>query len=105
MKNIFLIFFLGLFLNNCGQNDVWTGYVYPDPSNLANYKYVGSFDSLEACRSQCRYAIDVNNYQNPSITRIIISSRRNPDRKQILSPILIAKSPQQKKSHYTLLCL
>ena len=31
---------------------------------LVIYKYVGSFDSLEACRSQCRYAIQVNNFQN-----------------------------------------
>ena len=64
MKKILTILFLSLFLNSCGQNEVWTGYVYPDINNLANYKYVGSFDSLEACRSQCRYAIDVNNFQN-----------------------------------------
>jgi hypothetical protein len=64
VKNIISILFISLFLNSCGQNDVWTGYVYPDPSNLANYRYVGSFDSLQACRSQCLYAIDVNNYRN-----------------------------------------
>jgi len=30
VKNIISILFISLFLNSCGQNDVWTGYVYPD---------------------------------------------------------------------------
>lgn len=51
-------------LNGCGKNDVWTGYVYPSVNDLANYRYVGSFSSLEDCRTQCQYLIRENNYRN-----------------------------------------
>ena len=42
-------------LTGCGER--WEGFVYPDKGNLAKHIYIGSYDSLEACRSSARWNI------------------------------------------------
>ena len=32
--------------------DQWTGIIYPDKSNLSNFKNIGEFKSLEQCRNE-----------------------------------------------------
>ena len=59
MKRIILIQVLLLFL--CGCVDNWQATVYPDKSDLKNYKHLGKFSSLEECRSAClRYLKDIH---------------------------------------------
>jgi len=36
--------------NHPDNNEYWTGYIYPDRSNLTNSKLIGYYDSLESCR-------------------------------------------------------
>ena len=43
------------FLTACGEK--WEGFVYPDKGNLAKHIYIGSYESLEACRSSARWNI------------------------------------------------
>ena len=64
MKKIALLFFLGFLTYSCGQNETWTGYVYPNANNLFNSNYMGAFSSLEECRSSCRDEISRNGYSN-----------------------------------------
>lgn len=35
--------------------DSWTGIVYPDKSNLSNFKKIGEFKSLDECRNESIY--------------------------------------------------
>ena len=35
--------------------DSWTGIVYPDRSNLSNFKNIGEFQSLDECRNEAVY--------------------------------------------------
>jgi hypothetical protein len=35
--------------------DSWTGIVYPDRSNLSNFKIIGEFKSLDECRNESIY--------------------------------------------------
>lgn len=35
--------------------DSWTGIVYPDKSNLSNFKNIGEFKSLDECRNEAIY--------------------------------------------------
>ncbi len=35
--------------------DRWTGIVYPDRSNLSNFKNIGEFKSLDECRNESIY--------------------------------------------------
>jgi hypothetical protein len=37
------------------STDSWTGIVYPDRSNLSNFKNIGEFKSLDECRSKSIY--------------------------------------------------
>jgi len=64
LKKFIYFIILIMTLNSCGNSDTWTGYVYPDASNLLNSKYIGSFSSLEDCRASCLDTIRSNNYQN-----------------------------------------
>jgi len=38
----------------CERGPEWTGYVYPDRSNLMQSEFVGYFDTLESCRTTAR---------------------------------------------------
>jgi hypothetical protein len=41
--------------------EVWTGYFYPDATNLSNHIETGVFDTLEQCRDQTvSYADSMN---------------------------------------------
>lgn len=51
MKKIFLTLSLALFLSGCSDN--WQATVYPNKNNLKVYKNLGTFSSLEECRSAC----------------------------------------------------
>ena len=53
-------FFIILFLNSCGQDIIWMGYLYPDATDLKNRQYIGSFKSLPLCREQA--TIEVRAY-------------------------------------------
>lgn len=33
------------------SSDTWDGYVYPDAQDLYEFRHVGTFDSLDQCRS------------------------------------------------------
>lgn len=37
--------------------DSWTGIIYPDKSNLSNFKNIGEFKSLEECRNAALNAL------------------------------------------------
>lgn len=53
MRVIFLallIFLLGTF---CACTERWEGVVYPNGDDLTNYRFVGEYESLEACRDAC----------------------------------------------------
>lgn len=41
---------LGLSLIGC-TTDTWDGHIYPDRNDIGKFRYVGRFDSLEACRA------------------------------------------------------
>jgi hypothetical protein len=45
-----VIIFALLALKKC--TDRWTGIIYPEKSNLANFKNIGEFKSLEQCRNE-----------------------------------------------------
>jgi len=44
-------------------SDSWTGIVYPDKSNLSNFKNIGEFRSLEECRNESIYFLRRNSDQ------------------------------------------
>jgi hypothetical protein len=48
----FLLLGLSLVLSGCSGD--WTGYLYPDRLDLANYATLGHFESLEQCRASAR---------------------------------------------------
>ena len=66
MKKLLGILVLGLLLTSCDSiSERWDGYVYPDGSNLSNFRSAGKgFGSLEECRAACISMIRSNNWQN-----------------------------------------
>ena len=52
MSKLVKYFFIILFLNSCGQDNIWMGYLYPDATDLKNRQYIGSFKLLPLCREQ-----------------------------------------------------
>jgi len=57
MRNIFIIFFLTIFLSGCGEKIEWSGFIYPDINNLTKSRYIGKFDSIQSCRDGCSIAL------------------------------------------------
>jgi len=51
MKKILILIIFSTILSGCFSEE-WSGYVYPDRSNLSNHKYIGTFESLELCRAE-----------------------------------------------------
>ena len=45
------------------QSEEWTGYVYPDKTNLSRYVKSGTFDSLENCRWSSIQVLKAGNNQ------------------------------------------
>ena len=56
-----LIMFLGTF---CACSERWEGFVYPNKDDLTKYRYMGEFDSLEACRNACLSELGRTNAYN-----------------------------------------
>ena len=50
---VILVFASLIALNKC--TDSWTGIVYPDRSNLSNFKNIGEFKSIDECRNELIY--------------------------------------------------
>jgi len=48
---------LSLSLTACGESD-WNGTIYPDREDLATARSLGTFTSLDACKSAADAAID-----------------------------------------------
>ncbi len=53
MKQKMIILILVVFSTGCTK-DSWTGFLYPDKSDLTKSIEVGSFPSLESCRDSIR---------------------------------------------------
>ena len=68
MKKLLGIVVLGLLLSGCdnvGSSGKWSGYVYPDASDLAVSVSAGNqYASLDDCRNACNGIIRSNNWQN-----------------------------------------
>ena len=66
MKKLLVVMTLGLLLTSCDLiSERWDGYVYPDRSNLTNFRSAGKgFGSLGECRAACVSMIRSNNWQN-----------------------------------------
>jgi|TARA_B110000908_G_C10007584_1_gene337026 hypothetical protein len=69
MKNIvittLMLFSLSIVtLISCSNTDTWTGWVYPDESNLFDSRMIGNFSSLEGCRISAQSEIKSNNWIN-----------------------------------------
>ncbi len=48
---------VAVMLAACGEN-TWRADVYPDRNNLSESKFIGTFDSLEACREAAKNALE-----------------------------------------------
>ena len=51
----FVLIFAFLMLNGCSER--WTGIVYPEKSNLSNFRNIGEFKSLDECRNEAIYTL------------------------------------------------
>jgi len=49
------------FLDACAS-DEWTGFVYPNRSDLTHHREIGFFDSLQACRDAAYATMHRNNW-------------------------------------------
>ena len=47
-----------------GGDDVWSGYVYPDASDLMVDRFAGEFSTLEDCRQAALGMIESNGWYN-----------------------------------------
>ena len=50
LSTVSLVFLLSGLAMSCGK-DTWDCHVYPNRNDLTKFKYIGRFDSLEACRA------------------------------------------------------
>ena len=68
MKKLLGIIILGLLLSGCdnvGSSGKWSGYVYPDASDITvSFSAVHQYASLDDCRNACNEMIRSNNWQN-----------------------------------------
>ena len=58
-ESIFILYFVIAYFTGWWpfQADEWTGYVYPNRSNLTNYQSIGSFDNFLDCQSSAIYKL------------------------------------------------
>jgi hypothetical protein len=59
IKKAPIILYLLAFLQGCGSDLRWTGFVYPDSPDLSKAEFVGNFESLEACRDAAKSYIQM----------------------------------------------
>jgi hypothetical protein len=66
MRPLFAVLLACTFLTACGER--WSGFVYPNKSDLSTHQSVGDHPSLEACRRAAEDAIS-----------LLVGSGRNAD--------------------------
>lgn len=52
--------FLVLSLSACTKKEQWIGFVYPDKSNLRDYKIIGEFSTLNDCLGSVNVSVASN---------------------------------------------
>ena len=57
LENILII--LSLILLTACSSEKWDGFIYPDQNNLTQYKHIGTFLTLEECRSRAVAELNV----------------------------------------------
>ena len=51
-------------LSGCVEEDSWEGFVYPNRNDLTQHVEIGSFETLEQCRSAALNRMSVNGWTN-----------------------------------------
>ena len=67
MRNLIIFSLIIILIVSLSRKDVWSGYFYPDASNLSTWvEAEETFNNIEACRSWARQEADLYLLENYS---------------------------------------
>ena len=58
-----VVVILAIGLSGCLEGDQWEGFVYPNQDNLMQHREVGTYSTLEECRSAALAVIELTGWR------------------------------------------